>query len=350
MTLEELAKAINAQLHPAQPEDAGRVVTGCARLESAGAEEVTFLANPKYKNQLASTDAAAIIVDPNTTCEGKTLLVCDDPYFAFRNAVVALHGFRVHPTQDEAISEHAVVHPTAEVGEGTVVHPFAVISEDAKVGKNCVIYPHTFIGPRAQVGDDCELYANVTVYDDCVLGNRVILHSGCVIGQDGFGHATHAGKHNKIPQSGNAVIEDDVEMGANCAIDRATLGSTVIGEGSKFSDLIAIGHGTTIGKHNLLVALVGVAGSVETGQYVVMGGQVGIAGHLKIGNCVQIAAQSGVMTDIEDNLQIGGAPARNLQDTKRVVLQTQRLPELASRVKKLERELKALKSQLEDDA
>jgi UDP-3-O-[3-hydroxymyristoyl] glucosamine N-acyltransferase len=276
MTLAELAERIGATLRPARADEASRRVVGCARLEEAGAEDVTFLANPRYNSQLATTRAAAVIVAPDVATEGRNLLVADDPYFAFRNAVVALHPPRRHPhVTDGPWSPLAVIHRSAKVGPDTHVHPYAVISEGAEVGAGCELYPHVFIGPGAKVGDGCVLHPNVTVYDGCVLGNRVIVHAGCVIGQDGFGFATHGGLHHKIPQVGNVVIGDDVEMGANCTVDRATLGSTVIGEGSKFSDLVAVGHGAHIGRHNLLVALVGIAGSAETGDYVAMGGQAG---------------------------------------------------------------------------
>jgi UDP-3-O-[3-hydroxymyristoyl] glucosamine N-acyltransferase len=341
MKLTELAEAIGAELRLPQGVDAEREVRGCAALDDAGPEEVSFLANPRYAAKVATTRAAAVIVGTGVDCEGRTLLRTADPYFAFRNAVVALHGFRTHPAGNSSL---AVIDPTASVGEGCTIHPFAVVSAQARVGKRCVLYPHTFIGPGAVVGDDCQLFPGVTVYDRCVLGNRVTLHAGTVIGQDGFGYATHKGAHHKIPQVGNAVVEDDVEMGANCSIDRATVGSTVIGKGTKFSDCVTIGHGCKVGQHNLYVALVGLAGSVETGDYVVMGGQVGVAGHLKIGHQAQIAATSGVMTDIPDKSQYGGTPAMPLNDAKRSHLSVQRIPDLIARVKQLEREVEKLRA------
>ena len=349
LTLNELAARIGAKITgPRAADDGDRIVRGCARLEDAGPDDVSFLANPKYQGQVASSRALAVIVAP--TAEGlsaRTTLIADDPYYAFRNAVVALHGFRRHPDTtlgDAQVSDVAVIDITAEIGEGTIVHPFAVVSAGARIGANTIIYPHTYIGPNATIGDDCLLFPGVVVYDGCVIGNRVTIHAGCIIGQDGFGYATHNGAHQKIPQIGNVIIEDDVEMGANCAIDRATVGSTIIGAGSKLSDLVAIGHGTKVGKHNLLVALVGIAGSVETGDYVAMGGQVGVAGHLKIGNYVQIAATSGVMEDVPDGQKVGGTPAQSLTEAKRIHLSTLRLPDIIARVKKLERELEKLKN------
>lgn len=347
MTLADLAKTIDATICGGGDDVGALMIEGCGRLEDAKGDEVSFLANRKYVSQLKTTGAGAVIVGEDVEVpEGLVVLVAEDPYYAFRNAVVALHGWREHPDFSFSsevkgnVSEQAVVDPSATIGEGTVVHPFAVIGAGVEIGENCVVYPHTFIGPGVKIGDDCQLYASVTIYDGCVIGDRVTLHSGCVIGQDGFGYATHAGAHHKIPQTGNVVIEDDVEMGAGCAIDRATMGSTVIGEGTKFSNMIAIGHGTKVGKHNLYVAMVGLAGSVETGDYVVMGGQVGVAGHLKIGNMVQIAATSGVMHDVEDGARIGGAPAIDIKSLFRNHLHVTKLPEMAKRLKQIEKKLK----------
>ena len=196
-----------------------------------------------------------------------------------------------------------------------------------------------YIGPEAQIGDDCILYPNVAVYDGCRLGDRVTVHACSAIGNDGFGYATHAGAHHKIPQTGITILEDDVEIGSNCAIERATLGATVVGEGTKFADLISIGHGTTIGKHCLLVSLVGIAGSVEVGDYVALGGQTGVAGHLRIGNQVQALAKTGITGDVPDGSIVGGAPAVDADTAKRNALAGMSLGSLVRRVRALERTL-----------
>jgi UDP-3-O-[3-hydroxymyristoyl] glucosamine N-acyltransferase len=340
LTLAQLAARIDA----AVVGDGSLVVQACAGLKDAGPQDVSFLANRKYAGQVTASKAAAVVMSKADAEQfpGRTLLVAKDAYFAFRQAVVQLHGFRQHPPA--GVSPQASVDPTAFVGEGTCVQPFAFIGPRARVGKRCVIYPHCYIGPDAVIGDDCLLFPSVTVYDRCVLGNRVTLHSACVIGQDGFGYATHQGAHHKIPQIGNVVIEDDVEMGAGCAIDRATMGSTRIGKGTKFSDLIAIGHGAEIGEHNLFVAQVGIAGSTSTGKYVVMGGQVGVAGHLHIGDMVQLAAKSGVMTDLEPNEQYGGQPALPLNIAKRHVLSVAKLPDLMKEFRALQKRVEELEA------
>lgn len=344
MTLAELADLVGASLRG----DGGHQVCSCAGLDEAGPEDVSFLSNYKYIKKLATTQAGAVVISPEGESHacGQNLLVSEDPYFAFREAVVALHGYREQP--GPGISDRAVVDPTAQLGEGCCIQPFAVVEAGARIGRRCVLYPHTYVGPEAVIGDDCLLFASVTVYDRCVLGNRVTIHAGSVIGQDGFGYATHGGMHQKIPQIGNVVIEDDVEIGANCAIDRATVGSTRIGQGSKFSDLVTIGHGANIGPHNLLVAQVGVAGSVQTGKYVAMGGQAGVAGHLKIGDMAQLAAQSGVMADVPDKALFGGMPAIPLMQAKRNVLIMAKLPRLLQQVKQMQKQIEALQARLDD--
>lgn len=327
MLLSELAKMLGAELDG----DGSVEVTSCATLDEATPGQVSFVASGKYAGKLGTTKASAVIVSPATRrADGMpALLKAKDPYFGFRNAVVALHGFRVHP--HAGVHPLAYVDPTATVGEGTVIYPFA------------------YVGPGAKIGRDCILYPSVTVYDRCIVGDRVILHAGTSVGHDGFGHATHAlpgqaPAHHKIPQSGIAIIEDDVELGANCSVDRATVGTTVVGKGTKFSNSVVIGHGTKVGRHNLFVAHVGIAGSVTTGNYVVLGGQAGVAGHLKIADQVQVAGQSGVISDIDEKGQYMGLPAIPASQARRVWGHTMNLDELAKRVRELEKKVGELES------
>ncbi|MHC4991913.1 MAG: UDP-3-O-(3-hydroxymyristoyl)glucosamine N-acyltransferase, partial [Planctomycetota bacterium] len=224
------------------------------------------------------------------------------------------------------------------IGENANIHPTATVEAGAIVGRRTVVYPGVYVGREAVVGDDCLLYPNVVIYDRCRLGDRVTLHANTVIGQDGFGYATHEGVHHKIPQTGIVVIEDDVEMGAGCAIERAAMGETRVGRGTKFADLISIGHGTTIGQHCLLVSLVGVSGSVEMGNYVVLGGQAGVTGHLKIGDGVQAAGKAAIVQDVPAGMKVAGIPALELQLAKRNALAGAGLADLFKRVRRLERE------------
>ena len=338
MTLAQLAERLGATLVG----DGSRTVTSCAGINEAGEHDLTFLANPKYSRYLSTTQAAAVLIRaPDENSGDLVQLVCDDPYFAFRNAMMELHGFRDHPDPMDAgdgnTSESARVHPDATVGEDTRVHPNVTIERGARVGSRCHLYPGVFIGEDVVIGDDCILFPNVVIYDRCRLGDRVAIHANTTIGQDGFGYATHAGAHHKIPQAGIVVIEDDVELGAGCAIERATMGETRIGEGTKFADLISIGHGTTIGKHCLFVSLVGVAGSATIGNYVVLGGQTGVSGHLTIGDGVQALGKTAIVSDIEGGRNIGGVPAVDADTAKRNALTAANLHELHKRVKKLER-------------
>ena len=318
MKLDELASRVGAQLVG----DGSIDVTSANTLEEAGEGQVSFLANPKYAPQLETTKASAVIVGPGATSTRLALLSSLDPYYSFMQAVVLLHGHRRHP--HTGVHHHAHVEPTATIGEGTV------------------IYPGAYVGSRVKIGRDCVLYPNVVIYEDCILGDRVTLHSGTVVGEDGFGYATHQGEHNKIPHTGNVIIEDDVEIGANCTIDRATFGSTVIGRGTKTSNLIAIAHNTRIGPHGLIVAQVGIAGSVSIGHHVTIAGQVGVAGHLHIGDNVTVAAQSGIMADVPDQSMIMGSPAMPLTRGRRVYAIFTQLPEVLERIRALEQQIAEL--------
>ncbi len=330
MRLSELARRIEAVVVG----DGELEVTSCATLEEAGAGQVSFLANPKYMKQVETTKATAVVVGHKVESGHVALLKARDPYYAFTQALVILHGHRKHP--HAGIHPRAHVDPTAAVGEGTV------------------IYPGVYVGPRAKVGRDCTLYPNAVVYDDCILGDRVTVHAGAVIGVDGFGYATHAGEdkvamHHKIPQTGNVVLEDDVEIGANCTVQRAAMGSTVIGKGTKFGDLISIGHGVRIGAHGLLVGLNAVAGSTTVGHHMIMGGQAGIAGHLKLGDNVTIAAQAGVMSAIKDQTTVLGTPAMDAAHGRKVYVGFMQLPELMQRIKQLEQKVEELGAEGSED-
>ncbi|HWB20251.1 MAG TPA: UDP-3-O-(3-hydroxymyristoyl)glucosamine N-acyltransferase [Phycisphaerales bacterium] len=345
LTVKQLAERLGATLVG----DGERPVKGCAPIERAGPDDLTFLANGKYIKFLETTKAAAVVISPKMDCPAQlTRLLADDPYFTFRNAVIQLHGFREHPTPEPDdprydlrngawIARAASIHPSATIAEGSVVQAFVTVEKDARIGKGCALYPGVFVGREATLGDECVLYPNVSVYERCVLGNRVHLHASTVVGHDGFGFATHKGAHHKIPQTGNVVIEDDVELGAGCAVERAAMGETRIGKGTKFADLISIGHGTTFGKHCLVVSLAGVAGSVEIGDYVVLGGQVGVSGHIKVGSGVQAMARTAIAQDVEPGLKVGGAPAIPYDQAKRNALAAIELYEMSRKLRQLER-------------
>jgi UDP-3-O-[3-hydroxymyristoyl] glucosamine N-acyltransferase len=254
--------------------------------------------------------------------------------------VVLLHGHRKH--KQVGVSERASIAKTAKLGANCNIYDFAVISDGARVGKNCCLYPGAFIGPDVKMGDDCIVYPNAVIYDGCEVGSRVIIHANAAVGEDGYGFATHKGEHHKIPQIGRVVLEDDVEIGACCTIERATLGDTIIGKGTKVGDMVAIGHGAKIGPHCLLVPQVGISGSATLGHHCVLAGQVGVVGHIKIGNMVTIGAQSGVANDIPDGATILGSPAVEANKAKRVYASMQHLPEMRKSIRQFEKRLGAL--------
>jgi len=345
-TVEELVKYLTDKgLRVNAVGNLATVISRVSTLEEAGPGDITFLSNRKYVRMIEETRASAIILpEPVSGPDRLVQLKVDDSYFAMTLVLELIHGHRKHPFS--GIDPSARIDPSAKVGQNAAIAANVTICRNAVIGDNAVIYPGCFIGPDCTAGNNLLVYPNVTVYDQTVIGNNVTLHAGSVIGEDGFGYATHGGIHHKIPQIGNVVLEDDVEIGANCAIDRATMGSTVVGKGTKFSNLIAIGHGTKVGPHCLLVAQVGIAGSTRLGHHCTLAGQVGVAGHIAIGNNVNVGAKSGITNDVEDGQTLLGQPARPIQDTKRQVLMVAKLPEMRDQVKLLQKRIEQLEKKL----
>ena len=335
-TLAELAEHVGGEVRG----DSSVMIKAAATLEEAGENEITFLANQKYEKMLKTTKAGAVIVDKQCDVDNVPLLIAENPYYAFTQIIILLYGHRKH--KKVGVSSKSNISPTAKIGQNCDIHDFVTIDDDVVIGDNCIIYPGVFIGRGTTIGNSCILYPNVTVYDNSVIGERVIINANAIIGEDGFGFATYKGVHHKIPQVGRAVIEDDVEIGAGCGIERGTLGDTIIGKGSKLGDLVAIGHGARVGPHSLLVAQVGIAGSAQLGHHCVVGGQVGIVGHIKVGNAVQIGAQAGVINDIEDGKVVLGAPAIEASQARRAYSMIKSLPEIRQQIRKLEKKLAKL--------
>jgi len=318
MRLDELAKQIDAELVG----DGGIDVKSVATLENARPGQLSFLGNPKYAKQLETTQASAVIVGLKVGAENRPLLKAKDPYLSLCKAIVALHGYRKHTFKG--------------------VHPQAHVDPTAEIGENTVVYPGVYVGAGVKIGSNCVVYASAAIYDGCVIGDRVIIHANTSIGSDGFGYASSGGVHHKIPQIGNVVIEDDVEIGAGTTIARGALESTTIGKGTKIDGQVMIGHGVTVGPGCVIVAQVGIAGSTTLGKYVTMAGQVGVAGHLEIGDMVTVGAQSGIMFDVEPNQTVVGSPAMPAQQARRVYSWFTKLPELAERVKELEQQMQEM--------
>ncbi len=336
-TLEEVARYVNGHVFG----DPNTKISSAATLNKADEGDISFLANLKYEKQLRTTKASAVIVGKDTITDSKVpLLVAEDPYYAFMQIMVLLHGHRKH--KKVGISKLSYISDSAKVGADCDIHNFVTVSDDAKIGDRCIIYPGAFIGEGVNVGNDCIIYPNVTIYDGCRLGNRVIINANSVIGEDGFGFASHNGLHHKIPQIGAVILEDDVEIGVCCGIERGTLGDTIIEKGTKLGDLIAVGHGTRIGPHCLLVAQVGISGSTNMGHHCIIGGQVGITGHITIGNNVMVGAQSGVINNVGDNKIILGSPAIDASIARRAYSMLKNLPDMRRSIHDLQKQIAEL--------
>ncbi len=333
-TLGELAEYVDGHVYG----DPDVIIRSAATLGRAEQGDISFLTNRKYEKQLRSTNASAVIVGKDAPAAAVPLLIAEDPYYAFMQVMVLLHGHRRH--KKNGISQKASISDTAKIGADCHIHDFVVVEDEARIKDGCVIYPGTYIGEGVQLGSDSILYPNVAVYSGCKIGNRVIINANSTIGQDGFGFATHKGVHHKIPQTGSVVIEDDVEIGTCCGIEGGTLSDTFVGHGSKIGDSVTVGHGTRIGPHCLLVAQVGIAGSTTLGHHCTVGGQVGIVGHINIGNNVTIAAKAGVINNIADNKVVLGAPAVEASMGRRAYSMIQYLPEMRQNIRDLQNQIR----------
>ena len=316
--------------------DAKLALFGFAPAGSAKAGDLTFAENEIYFERAEQSAASAILVDGAFRATNKALIQVPNARVGFAKAMSLFFPERkyepgIHPSS--IVSSSARVDPAAHVG------PLCYVGDNARIGAGAVLLGNIYVGDETQVGDECFLYPNVTLYPGTQLGRCVRIHAGSAIGSDGFGYVYDSGFHRKVPQVGNVVVHDDVEIGANVTIDRGALGPTVIGKGTKIDNLVQIAHNVSIGEHSLVVAQAGIAGSTRLGNYVTIAGQVGLAGHLKIGNRVTVTAQSGVMHDIPDGQKWFGSPAMPDRKMKRQVLAMQQLPDLLRRVAELERRL-----------
>lgn len=333
-TTAEIAKHLDGEVFG----DAAATLKGFAPADSAKAGDLTFAENDDFFVRAEKSAATAIIADKRFTSAKKILIRVANARIAFAKAMALFFPERIfaaglHPT--------AVVAPGAQIDSTAHVGPHCVVGERARIGARTVLQGGNFIGEDSRLGDDVNLFPNVVVYPRAQIGRGVRIHANTVIGSDGFGYVQDGGLHRKVPQIGNVVIGDDVEIGAGVTIDRGALGSTIIGKGTKIDNLVQIAHNVEIGEGCLLVAQAGIAGSSKLGNYVVLAGQVGIAGHLKIGNQAIVAARAGVMNDIPDGEKWLGTPAQPDKEMKRQFIAIRHLPDLLRRVAELERKLGA---------
>ena len=316
---------------------------GISGIREAVAGELTFIAHHKYIDEIKTTKASCIIAPLDLACEFPCIIRVAQPRIALVKAIGVL-------TPQERLTESlkAGVNPRAFIGQDVVlgdnvhVGPFAIIEDDVHIGANTIVYPGTYIGPRSRIGTDCKFYPNVTIREEVIIGDRVIVHSGTVIGGDGFGYTKVEDIHYKIPQRGIVQVDDDVEIGSNVSVDRATFGKTWIKKGTKIDNLVQIAHNVIIGENCILVAEVGIAGSTELGNNVTLAGQVGVNGHIKIGDNSVVVGRGAVTKSLAGGEVYSGAPARPLKEDFRIIANINRLPELAKRLQEMEKKYEEL--------
>ena len=319
-------------------------ISGLAKIEQASSGELSFIANPKYASYISKTQASAVIVANDFPKVEKTVIRTKDPYFAFLKVAQRFHGtvetveLGVHPT--------AVVGEDTQLGSDVGIGALVVIGRNCRIGDRVRLHPGVVIEDEAVVDDDARIYANVCVRERCRIGKRVIVHCGAVIGSDGFGFAFEGGRYHKLPQMGIVVVEDDVEIGANTTIDRATMGETVIRQGAKLDNLIQVAHNVEIGEHTAIAAQAGFSGSTKIGKLVKVGGQVGCVGHIEIGDRAALGAQAGVTKSVPEDTFYSGYPARPHMKAKREEASLAKLPELLKKVRRLEAEVERLRANL----
>lgn len=335
MKLSQIAKLFNGKIEGY----ADIEISGVKGIEDAKEGDITYIASTKHIDKLKTCKASALIVKQKVEEFQGTQLIVDNPQIVFVKLLQLLH---VKSHAYKGISEKAFISESSKLGKNVTVYPFSYISDDVEIGDNTIIYPFTFIGEKSRIGEDCIVYANVIIREGVTIGNRVIIHAGAVIGADGFGYIFHEGKHEKIPQIGSVIVEDDVEIGACTTIDRATTGSTVIGRGTKIDNLVQIAHNVKIGQNCIIVAQVGIAGSSKIGDGCILAGQVGIADHVEIEAGTIITAQSGVMPGKVEKGVFSGTPIMPHREWLKANAIFQKLPEIYKKIRELEEKLNKL--------
>ena len=315
-----------------------------AKIEEGTPGALSFLANPKYAEYIYTTQSTIVLVNKDFEPQKEvsaTLIKVNNAYESLAKLMMLYESSK---PKKQGISSLASISASAKIGENVYIAPFVVIGDNCEIGDNCMIHDGVSVGDGAKVGNDCILYAHVTIYHDCRVGNNCILHSGCVIGADGFGFAPTPEGSNKIPQMGIVTIEDNVEIGANTCIDRATMGSTIIHSGVKLDNLVQIAHNDEVGSHTAMAAQVGVAGTTKIGEWCIFGGQAGISGHCTIGDRTTVGPQCGTIGSLKGGETVLGSPAMDAKEYIRAAAYLKRLPEMNKTIKELKKEIEALKN------
>ena len=339
-TAEQIASFINGEVVGNKDAE----VYTFAKIEEGTPGALSFLANPKYTEYIYTTQSSVVLVNKDFEAKGEINATLIKVANAYESLAKLMTMYEASKPKKQGISSLASIASTAKIGENCYIAPFAVIGEGCEIGDGCTILDGVSVGDGAKIGNNCLLYAHVTVYHDCRIGNNCILHSGCVIGADGFGFAPTVNGYDKIPQTGIVILEDDVEIGANTCIDRATMGSTIVHKGVKLDNLIQIAHNDEIGSHTVMAAQVAVAGSTKIGEWCVMGGQAGISGHCTIGPRTTIGPQCGTLGSRKGGETLLGSPALDAKEFMKISAYMRRLPELDKKVKELTKEIEALKN------
>ncbi|MEW6557138.1 MAG: UDP-3-O-(3-hydroxymyristoyl)glucosamine N-acyltransferase [Elusimicrobiota bacterium] len=323
--------------------DENTVVTNAAGIIEAEKGDITFVANPKYEQYIGSTNASAIIISEKQkdkvyhadSLRGVKIpaIVSPNPYLAYTKILVEIA--KEKQKYPSGISNKCSISKSIVLGKNVAISDFVVIEENVEIGENTVFYPNCYIGSCVKIGNNCLIYPNVTIRENCIIGSNVIIHSGTVVGSDGFGYVLESGSLKKIPQIGIVEIADDVEIGANVTIDRATTGKTFIGRGTKIDNLVQIAHNVQIGENSIIIAQAGISGSTKIGNGVTIAGQAGLVGHITIGNGAVIAARAGVIGDVPAKETVSGYPARPHKQAMKIYALLQKLPELFEEIKKL---------------
>ena len=340
ITLNELASFCDAQIVGG---DVATIIYSAADIKSARTGQVTQLTSIKYAQHFQNSEASACFIAEGFAVdhipENMALLVCSDPEMSFIKALDLLHPARVYTPQ---IAPQAVLENNVILGDKVYIGPYAVIGENVSIGEETIILAGVYVGKNVKVGKGCKIYPYAVIYDDVVLGDNVIIHSGAIIGADGFGYKFRNHRHVKVPQVGNVIIDDNVEIGANTCIDRGALGSTLIGSGTKIDNLVQVGHNNKVGKHVIMCGLTGVSGSCNIGDYAILAGSSGVADHVTIGQGAVVMARSGVAGDVNAGAQVFGSPAKDKKTAYKEQIAISKLPELLKKVKLLEEKVQSL--------
>ncbi|MDO4755502.1 MAG: UDP-3-O-(3-hydroxymyristoyl)glucosamine N-acyltransferase [Parabacteroides sp.] len=321
-------------------------VNNFSKIEEGKPGTLTFLANPKYEHFIYQTEASIVLVNNDFTPTEPIKATLIKVANAYASLAILLNMVEQAKEKKAGIDSTAYISKTATIQNNCYIGNFAYIGEKVQIGDNCKIYPYAYIGDNVTIGDNSIIYPHVTIYEGCVIGNNCILHAGCVIGSDGFGFAPEGEGYNKIPQLGNVIVEDNVEIGANTTIDRAVMDSTIIRKGVKLDNLIQIAHNVEVGENTVMAAQVGIAGSTKVGRHCMFGGQVGLSGHIHIADNVILGAQCGVISDVKEQTTLLGAPAINAKNFMRSSAIFNRLPDMYRQMNQMQRELEQLKKEL----